>query len=237
MKYKPWVLAVGILVISHFALKHPTTKRIIIRILETIESDKTQFKGIIGFFLISLVISLVLNDTLMCNVLAGYLYGPGKGTLLYTGVYLITTYLGYYTTPSNLEAEIRTLEKSHEEIKKLRNVKDTLDSTSQKELIFLSRLSPIVPYQLISFVWYSTQISHHTVALYSTLGTIPSTFMYSYLGSMLPSIKHIVNRKFHIKTSHIAIYLILSLILTYLSDKLAIHILNRHKSLSSPSKE
>jgi len=237
MKYKSWVLAVGVLVISHFALKHPTIKRKIIRILETVESDKTQIKGILGFIIISSVISLVLNDTILCNVLAGYLYGPGKGTLLYTGIYLITTYVGYYTTPSDLEAEIRTFEKSHEEVKKLRHAKDTLDGTSQKELIFLSRLSPIVPYQLISFVWYSTKISPHTVALYSTLGTVPSTFMYSYLGSMLPSIKHVVNRKFHIQTSHIAIFLIISLIITYLADKIAMRILNSHKSLRSPSKE
>ena len=125
-----------------------------------------------------------------------------------------------------------TLERSYKPLHKLEMSKHTLEDDVLKELIVLSRLSPLVPYQLVSVIWYNTDVSIPEISLYSAIGVLPTSYIYCYFGSTLPSIQHIVHHKFNLKT-HTMIYIfIFAVIVTYAIDKIAMHLLETHRALT-----
>lgn len=232
MKYLPIVIAIGIPVLFSMSMKHPIVKRKLISFLRSIEADKDKMWGIPVFVIVSTMVAIIFNDTFIANILAGYLYGPKKGTIIYTCVYLLATFGSYYTTSKEITTYVDTLERSYKPLHKLEMSKHNLDDDVLKELIVLSRLSPLVPYQLVSFIWYSSDISIFEVSIYSIIGVIPTTYLYCYLGSTLPSIKNIVHHKFNLH-KHTMIYLVIfSVVVTYAIDKVAMHLLETHRALT-----
>ena len=56
------------------------------------------------------------------------------------------------------------------------------------KIVFLTRLSPIFPFNLLNYVFGLTRISFFKYALASWLGMIPGTIMYVYFGAGLRSL-------------------------------------------------
>ena len=62
-----------------------------------------------------------------------------------------------------------------------------LDATVTREgrtIVFLMRLSPVVPFNLLNYVFGATRVSLPDYVLASAVGMLPGTVMYVYLGSV-----------------------------------------------------
>ncbi len=60
------------------------------------------------------------------------------------------------------------------------------------KIVFLTRLSPVFPFNLLNYAFGLTKISFRHYALASWVGMIPGTIMYVYFGSTLRSLTDVV---------------------------------------------
>ena len=192
------VITIAIPVLFIMAFKHPHVKHIMIQAISKIEKNKNNISGIFGYIILFSIIGILSGETLVSNLLSGYLYGPFKGTLIMAIIYTIVTIGWSYVLSQSALEEIKQLETKDEVIQQLFQVKDELSERDTIELIMLSRLSPILPYHIITILWYSTGISVPIITGASVIGSLPIGFCYSYLGSLMPNPKEAMEHKLHI---------------------------------------
>lgn len=234
MNYLPIVIAIAIPTVFIMALKHPHLKKQMIRGMSKIETNKNNISGILGYIILFSVVGLLSGETFVANLLAGYLYGPFKGTMLMSIIYFIVTIGWSYLTPEQALEELETFERKDEVINQLIKVKDELSDREKIELIMLSRLSPLLPYHMISFMWYSTGISVPMITGASVIGAMPLAFTYCYLGSMFPTPKKVLEHKVHFHTENMKMILIggvLTSVLTYGVHEGSRYIIQNHRAV------
>ena len=232
MGYASTVIAIGLPVCFILAFRHPKVKKKIIAYLRKIEDNKGKVLTIPLFILVSSMVAILFNETFILNVFAGYLYGPIKGTLIYTPVYTLITIFGSYLQPEGVRKEVLELEDKYEALRALKDL-GSADAMTQREVVMLSRVSPLIPYTVISEILYSTDMSLVDITLYSSIGILPSTFAYGCLGSTLPSVEDIVHHRIKIHPWIIALVVILLIPTTYAIDRFAIYLIESHKGLRS----
>ena len=218
MNYLPIVIAIAIPVLFIMALKHPHLKKHLLRGMSKIEKNKNNMMGILGYIILFSMVGLLAGETFVANLLAGYLYGPFKGTMIMSVIYFIVTIGWSYMTSDEALEELQKFERKDEVIDQLIKVKDELTDREKIALIMLSRLSPILPYHMISFMWYSTGISIPMITGASLIGALPLAFSYCWLGSMLPNPKRVLEHKVHIHSKNYKMFLagaVIIIILTY----------------------
>jgi len=234
MNYLPIVIAIAIPTLFIMALKHPHLKKHMIRGMCKIETNKNRVSGILGYIILFSVVGLLSGETFVANLLAGYLYGPFKGTMIMSIIYFIVTIGWSYMTPKQALEELETFERKDEVIDQLIKVKDELSDREKIELIMLSRLSPLLPFHMISFMWYSTGISVPMITGASVIGAMPLAFSYCYLGSMFPDPKRVLEHKVHFhskNTKVIVVCCVLTIILTYGVHEGSRYIIQNHRAV------
>ena len=234
MNYLPVVIAIAIPVVFMMALKHPHLKQMLIRGMCKIDSNKNHISGILGYIILFSIVGLLAGETFVANLLAGYLYGPFKGTMIMSVIYFIVTIGWSYMTPEQALEELKEFERKDEVIDQLIKVKDELSDREKIELIMLSRLSPLLPYHVISFIWYSTGISLPMITGASVIGALPLAFSYCYLGSMFPDPKRVLEHKVHFHAENMKILLVggvLTSILTYGVHEGSRYIIQNHRAV------
>jgi uncharacterized membrane protein YdjX (TVP38/TMEM64 family) len=114
---------------------------------------------------------------LILSIAAGAIFGIFKGTLIVCigatlgscGAFLIARYLARESIERRLEGSPRF---------------KSIDRAVAKEglkIVFLLRLSPIFPYNLMNYGLGLTSVSLHHYAI-ASIGMIPGTFLYAYSG-------------------------------------------------------
>ena len=63
------------------------------------------------------------------------------------------------------------------------------------KIVLLTRLSPLLPFNLLNYALGVTQVPLHTFVLASWIGMLPATVLYVYLGSTLKSLAEVVAGK------------------------------------------
>ena len=139
--------------------------------------------GIIGmslFVLVYILACILLIPGSPLTVGAGAVFGFWKGLILVSigstlgaaAAFLISRYL----TREFIE---RKLNKSHKF-----SAMDMAITREGWKIIFLARLSPIIPFFLLNYALGLTKIRLHTYIISSWAGMIPGTVLYTYIGSL-----------------------------------------------------
>ncbi|MFV0416239.1 MAG: TVP38/TMEM64 family protein [Chthoniobacterales bacterium] len=149
--------------------------------------EMIQGQGLIGWILFIILYSLAGMTFLPGSVLsvgAGAIYGFWLGTVLVSissAIGAMASFLaGRFIFRKLL---LRKLDQSRRFL--------ALDLAIDKEgwkIIFLSRLSPILPHSIVSYISGVTRISVLRYTLASWAGFIPISAAYSYVGALLGSI-------------------------------------------------
>jgi len=135
--------------------------------------------GIVALGAVYLVAPLLLLPASVLTLGAGFLYGPLWGTLLVVPL-------------SNAVAAIafllgRTLARRQVERRVAGDARfsaiDRAVGESGFRIVFLLRLSPVIPFNLLNYALGLTRVGFGTYLLASFLGMLPGTFLYVYLGS------------------------------------------------------
>lgn len=139
--------------------------------------------GIIGmslFVLVYILACILLIPGSPLTVGAGAVFGFWKGLILVSvgstlgaaAAFLISRYLarGFIE---------RKLNKSHKF-----SAMDMAITREGWKIIFLARLSPIIPFFLLNYALGLTKIRLHTYIISSWAGMIPGTVLYTYIGSL-----------------------------------------------------
>jgi uncharacterized membrane protein YdjX (TVP38/TMEM64 family) len=74
------------------------------------------------------------------------------------------------------------------------------------KIVFLVRLSPAFPFNLVNYGFGLTQVSSRDFVLASWIGMLPATVMYNYVGSTLKSLADLVSGKIDSGTAQKALF-------------------------------
>ena len=133
--------------------------------------------------------TLVLIPSTALTLAAGYLFGPGFGTLLVSLAatlgaslaFVISRYLAQPYAKAKLQA-----------YPKLESIEEQISAEGIK-LVFLLRLAPLVPFTVLNYALGVTDVSFGSYVAATWLGKLPGVFSQVYLGSTGRSIDAAAN--------------------------------------------
>ena len=211
-------------------------KSILIPFLESIERLDPLLTAI-TFAGLYIAATVLFVPGLLITMAAGVLFGPFKGTVIVsiasvTGAslaFLIGRYLAREWITRKTEDSPRF---------------QAIDEAIGREggrIVFLLRLSPLFPYNLLNYGLGLTRVKFGSYFIASWIGMLPGTFMYVYLGSLAGSIASLASGTGGVKTSSqwtlYGLGLLATLILTVLVTRIARKALHRQLTVPLPSGE
>jgi uncharacterized membrane protein YdjX (TVP38/TMEM64 family) len=136
--------------------------------------------GPVLFVLIYIAATVLLIPGSILSLGAGALFGVIRGSLLIslastlgaTCAFLLGRYLARDWVAKKIE--------SHSSFAGI----DRAVSSEGWKIVFLTRLSPVLPFTLLNYAFGVTRVSLRAYVLASWLGMMPGTVMYVYLGSL-----------------------------------------------------
>lgn len=139
--------------------------------------------GVALFAVVYIVSPLLLAPASVLTIGGGFLYGRGWGTLLVAACATAAACLAFLLGRTLLRERVR---KRIEQDPKLRAI-DAAVGAHGFRLVFLLRLSPVVPFNLLNYALGATQVKFSTYAAASVLGMLPGTFLYVSIGAAATS--------------------------------------------------
>lgn len=139
--------------------------------------------GAIAFILIYIVSTIIFFPGTVLTLGAGFIFGVAFGSLYVfigatlgaTGAFLIGRYLARDWVKLKTEGD-RRFQKIDESVKK-----------AGFKIVLLTRLSPLFPFILLNYLYGITSVSLKDYLL-GSIGMIPGTVMYVYIGSLAGNI-------------------------------------------------
>jgi uncharacterized membrane protein YdjX (TVP38/TMEM64 family) len=209
------IIAAGLVIFLSFR-----TEFVRNNIIKSLKYIKNQGYVGIGIFMIgSILISIVTSNCTLPNIASGIVYGFNKGSIISIVIVYIISVIAYYIGQKvwrkKIINEINTNTKL-DIFKKIKDNESKLSPYEKTELIFLSRLPPIYPFQYISYFWgiLDVKIIYYLIG---TLGILPSILLESYMGSLLENIEELFVNTTKSKLSHIKIMVVTVIISTLIS--------------------
>jgi len=142
--------------------------------------------GLVFFGIDALVITLALPATPF-NLAAGFIFGFWAGSLIsVTGITLgamVAFMLGRTLMRSWAQAKAQS-------VPKIRAIERAVGDNGVT-LVFLLRLSPLMPLAIISYALGATKVPFLTYTVASSVGLAPATVAYCFLGTMLKDLRAI----------------------------------------------
>jgi uncharacterized membrane protein YdjX (TVP38/TMEM64 family) len=139
-------------------------------------SSKGRFAELVFLFIYAIKPIFVGLPSTVFSISSGILFGSVKGFIINMLGFFLSGSLAFYLS--------RLLGNSFVE-KLLKNKTYKLEEGIEKNafrIIFLLRLPPIFPYDIVSFAAGLTKIKYTDFILASLLGVIPETICYSFIG-------------------------------------------------------
>ncbi len=143
--------------------------------------------GPVAFTVIYIVSTILLIPGSVLTLGAGFLFGVVKGSIVVS----IAS-----TTGATLALLLgRTLCRKMIEGMVLRNPKfKAVDAAVRQngfKIVILTRLTPVIPFSLLNYIYSLTGVRVHDFLIASLIGMIPGTVMYVYFGSLFQNIPDI----------------------------------------------
>jgi uncharacterized membrane protein YdjX (TVP38/TMEM64 family) len=138
--------------------------------------------GVAGIFIFIgayAVATVLLAPGAILTIGAGFAFGLWKGFLAVSAGSTIGAALAFLIARFIARDKIESAAKRNE---KFRNIDNAIGREGAK-LIFLLRLSPVIPFNLSNYFYGLTAVKFWPYVLASWIGMIPGTFLYVYLGT------------------------------------------------------
>ena len=118
---------------------------------------------------------------------AGFAYGPALGLLLVSPVSVLAATAAFSVGRSIARGWVSRKVSGDPRFAAI----DEAVGESGFKIVFLLRLSPVLPFNLLNFALGLTRVSLRDYVLASFLGMLPGTLLYVYLGSLVTSASEI----------------------------------------------
>jgi len=135
--------------------------------------------GVFVFILVYAVATVLMAPGSILTIGAGFAFGLWKGFLAVSAGATIGASLAFLVARFIARDKIEAIAQQNE---KFRNIDNAIGKQGAK-LIFLLRLSPVIPFNLSNYFYGITAVKFWPYVLASWIGMIPGTFLYVYIGT------------------------------------------------------
>jgi uncharacterized membrane protein YdjX (TVP38/TMEM64 family) len=138
--------------------------------------------GVAGIFIfigVYAVATVMLAPGAILTIGAGFAFGLWKGFLAVSAGSTLGASLAFLVARFIARGKIEAIAKGNE---KFRNIDNAIGQQGAK-LVFLLRLSPVIPFNLSNYLYGLTGVKFWPYVLASWLGMMPGTLLYVYIGT------------------------------------------------------
>jgi uncharacterized membrane protein YdjX (TVP38/TMEM64 family) len=138
--------------------------------------------GVAGIFIfigVYAVATVLLAPGAILTIGAGFAFGLWKGFLAVSAGATLGASLAFLVARFIARDKVEAVAKGNE---KFRNIDNAIGKQGAK-LVFLLRLSPVIPFNLSNYFYGLTSVKFWPYVLASWIGMIPGTFLYVYIGT------------------------------------------------------
>jgi uncharacterized membrane protein YdjX (TVP38/TMEM64 family) len=144
-------------------------------------NDWVGHMGVVGIFVFILVYAaatVLMAPGSILTIGAGFAFGLWKGFLAVSAGATLGASLAFLVARFIARDKIEAIAQRNE---KFRSIDSAIGKQGAK-LIFLLRLSPVIPFNLSNYFYGLTAVRFWPYVLASWIGMIPGTFLYVYIG-------------------------------------------------------
>jgi uncharacterized membrane protein YdjX (TVP38/TMEM64 family) len=138
--------------------------------------------GVALFFVAYIVSAVALVPGSLLTLAAGFAYGPILGLLIASPASVAAATAAFVLGRTLLRDWVRRRVGASPRARAV----DRAVGREGFKLVFLLRLSPLVPFNLLNYALSLSGVTVGRYVLASFLGMLPATFLYVYLGSLAP---------------------------------------------------
>jgi len=135
--------------------------------------------GIFIFIAVYAVATVLLAPGSVLTIGAGFAFGLGKGFLAVSAGATIGAALAFLIARFVAREKVETIAQRND---KFRQIDNAIGKQGAK-LIFLLRLSPVIPFNLSNYLYGLTGVKFWPYLFASWIGMMPGTFLYVYIGT------------------------------------------------------
>ena len=138
--------------------------------------------GVTGIFIfigVYVVATVLLAPGAILTIGAGFAFGLSKGFLAVSAGSTLGAALAFLVARFIARDKVEAIAERND---KFRNVDSAIGKQGAK-LIFLLRLSPVIPFNLSNYLYGLTGVKFWPYVLASWIGMMPGTFLYVYIGT------------------------------------------------------
>jgi uncharacterized membrane protein YdjX (TVP38/TMEM64 family) len=153
-------------------------------LLAVVESIRgTGALGAVVFAVAYVAATVLLLPGALLTAGAGFVYGPLWGTLLVSPVSVVAATVAFLLGRTVARGWIARRIAANPRFAAI----DEAIGESGFKIVFLLRLSPLVPFNLLNYALGLTRVSLRDYVVASAVGMLPGTVLYVYLGSLVTS--------------------------------------------------
>jgi uncharacterized membrane protein YdjX (TVP38/TMEM64 family) len=135
--------------------------------------------GILIFIIVYAVATVLLAPGSILTIGAGFAFGLWKGFLAVSAGSTLGAALAFLVARFIAREKVEAIAQQNHKFRKI----DSAISQQGAKLIFLLRLSPVIPFNLSNYFYGLTSVKFWPYVLASWIGMIPGTFLYVYIGT------------------------------------------------------
>ena len=135
--------------------------------------------GIFIFIGVYAVATVLLAPGAILTIGAGFAFGLSKGFLAVSAGSTLGAALAFLVARFIARDKVEAIAKRN---KTFRNIDNAIGKQGAK-LVFLLRLSPVIPFNLSNYLYGLTGVRFWPYVLASWIGMMPGTFLYVYIGT------------------------------------------------------
>ncbi|HME87893.1 MAG TPA: TVP38/TMEM64 family protein [Chthoniobacterales bacterium] len=136
--------------------------------------------GILAFIVVYVLATVLMAPGSILTIGAGFAFGLWKGFLAVSAGATLGASLAFLVARFIARAKIEAIAQRNEKFRKIYNAVGQQGA----RLIFLLRLSPVVPFNLSNYFYGLTGVKFWPYVLASWIGMMPGTLLYVYIGSV-----------------------------------------------------
>jgi uncharacterized membrane protein YdjX (TVP38/TMEM64 family) len=138
--------------------------------------------GVLGIFIfigVYALATILLAPGSILTIGAGFAFGLWKGFFAVSGGATLGAALAFLVARFIARAKIQAIAHRNEQFREV----DSAIGKQGAKLIFLLRLSPVIPFNLSNYFYGLTGVRFWPYVLASWIGMMPGTFLYVYIGT------------------------------------------------------
>jgi uncharacterized membrane protein YdjX (TVP38/TMEM64 family) len=135
--------------------------------------------GIFVFIAVYAAATVLLAPGSILTIGAGFAFGLWKGFLAVSAGATLGAALAFLVARFIARARVEAIAERNDKFRKI----DNAIGRQGAKLIFLLRLSPVIPFNLSNYLYGLTGVKFWPYLLASWIGMMPGTFLYVYIGT------------------------------------------------------